>query len=70
MNSEYRKGRGAQVQAKNPFMAQEYVTEHIEGLDEELLPEVIQTQIFYDTPKKIVNKVDSPDLRLAYSLNP
>ena len=70
MIDEYRKGRGAQIQAKNPYLAHEYVQEHIEGLDEELLEEKITTQIFYETPKKIVNKVESPDVGMGYSLNP
>ena len=28
------------------------------------------TQVFYETPKKIVNKVTSPDLGMMYSMNP
>lgn len=70
MNEEYHKGRGAQIRTSNPFLKQEYVAEHIEGLDEELLPEKITTQVFYETPKKVVNKVDSPDVGMGYSLNP
>lgn len=62
------KGRGAQLNAKNPFLAREVVKEHIEGIDdfEEPAP---NTEIFYDTPKKILNKVSSPDIGLSYSLN-
>lgn len=70
MEKEYRKGRGSQIKTENPFLAQQYVTEHIEGLDEELIPESLQTQIFYETPNKVVNKVDSPDVGMEYSLNP
>ncbi|UII28109.1 PA0069 family radical SAM protein [Fulvivirga maritima] len=70
MGEEYRKGRGSQIQTKNPYLSQEYVTEHWEGLDEELLMEQIPTQVLYETPKKIVNKVESPDVGMAYSLNP
>ncbi|MBL3654688.1 PA0069 family radical SAM protein [Fulvivirga sediminis] len=70
MDRDYRKGRGSQIQTKNPYLSQEYVTEHWEGLDEELLMEQIPTQILYETPKKIVNKVESPDVGMAYSLNP
>ncbi|ELR69816.1 Radical SAM domain protein [Fulvivirga imtechensis AK7] len=70
MNEGYHKGRGAQIKTTNPFLKQEYVAEHIEGLDEELLPEKIVTQVFYETPKKVVNRVESPDVGMAYSLNP
>lgn len=66
---DYFKGRGAQLNTKNKFLKQAYVTEHIEGLDEPLL-EHTATQYFEDHPKKIVNKIDSPDLHLVHSLNP
>ena len=66
---DYLKGRGAQIKTGNRFMKNEYVTEHIEGLDEEMAS-APTTQIFQDTPKKIVNKVDSPDLGMMYSMNP
>ena len=66
---DYLKGRGAQISTANKFLKQEYVAEHIEGLDEEMLS-APTTQIFHDTPKKIVNKVDSPDLGMMYSMNP
>ncbi|POY37493.1 radical SAM protein [Solitalea longa] len=69
MESEYFKGRGAQLNTKNPYLKLEYVTEHIEGLDEPLL-ENSATQLFKESAKKIVNKVESPDLPLMYSLNP
>jgi DNA repair photolyase len=66
---DYLKGRGAQIKTANKFLQQEYVAAHIEGLDEEMMSSP-STQIFHDTPKKIVNKVDSPDLGMAYSMNP
>lgn len=69
MDQEYFKGRGAQIKTGNKFLKAEYVTEHIEGLDEALL-EAPNTQIFFETSKKIVNKVDSPDLPMMYSMNP
>ena len=70
MEKEYRKGRGSQIRTENPFLSQHYVTEHPEGLDEELLPKYLQTQVFYETPSKVVNKVTSPDVGMEYSLNP
>jgi len=66
---DYFKGRGSQIRTGNKFLKNEYVTEHIEGLDEPLLS-APTTQIFYEQPAKIVNKVNSPDLSLMYSLNP
>ena len=66
---DYFKGRGSQIRTRNKFLKNEYVTEHIEGLDEPLLS-APTTQVFYEQPAKIVNKVNSPDLSLMYSLNP
>jgi DNA repair photolyase len=66
---DYIKGRGAQIKTENKFLKNQYVTEHIEGLDEPLF-EAPHTQIFYEHPKKIVNKVTSPDLGMMYSTNP
>lgn len=66
---DYFKGRGAQIKTENKFLKAQYVTDHVEGLDEPLL-DAPATQIFIEHPKKIVNKVDSPDLGMAYSMNP
>jgi DNA repair photolyase len=68
-NPDYFKGRGAQVNTQNPFSKNTYVTDHIEGLDEPILSNS-KTQFFHEHPKKIVNKIDSPDLRGMYSMNP
>lgn len=68
-DDEYLKGRGAQIRTGNKFLKAQYVTEHIEGLDEPLLS-APTTQVFYEQPKKIVNKVTSPDLGMMYSMNP
>jgi DNA repair photolyase len=65
----YFKGRGSQIKPRNKFLQQEYVTEHIEGLDEPLLSNPA-TQVFYETPKKILNKIESPDLGFGLSMNP
>ncbi|WP_242928354.1 PA0069 family radical SAM protein [Pontibacter vulgaris] len=66
---EYLKGRGAQYNPANPYLKQEYVADHIEGLDEPMLSNS-KTEFFKEHPKKIVNQVDSPDLGLTYSMNP
>jgi len=69
VEESYFKGRGAQFKTSNRFLKNEYVTDHIEGLDEPLLENPI-TQIFHESPKKIVNRVDSPDLGFGHSMNP
>ncbi|CAN5513201.1 PA0069 family radical SAM protein [soil metagenome] len=69
MDESYFKGRGAQIKPENKFLKAHYVTDHIEGLDEPLL-DTPTTQIFIEHPKKIINKVDSPDLGMMYSMNP
>ena len=69
MDESYFKGRGAQIKTENKFLKGQYVTDHIEGLDEPLL-ETPATQIFIEHPKKVINKVDSPDLGMMYSINP
>ncbi|MFC3198522.1 PA0069 family radical SAM protein [Parapedobacter deserti] len=68
-NSAYFKGRGAQVNTHNKFVAQRYVAEHVEGLDEEFL-ENSGTQLINEHPKKIISTNDSPDLPMGYSVNP
>ncbi len=65
----YFRGRGAQIKTENKFLKAQYVTDHVEGLDEPLLA-APTTQVFYENPKKIVNKVTSPDLGMMYSMNP
>ena len=69
MGDNYIKGRGSQLNPSNPFLRQDYVTDHIEGLDGELFS-APRTQLFFESPKGIVNKIESPDLGLSYSINP
>ena len=69
MENDYFKGRGAQIKSENKFLKSQYVTDHIEGLDEPLLENPL-TQIFQENAKKILNRVDSPDLGFGYSMNP
>ncbi len=65
----YFKGRGAQLNTHNRFLKQEYVQDHIEGLDEGFLQKE-KTELIYTWPKTIINKVESEDLGFGYSLNP
>lgn len=68
-NNDYFKGRGAQVNTHNKFLRNRYITEHIEGLDEDLY-ENKATQIIEAFPKSIVSVSDSPDISFTYSINP
>lgn len=65
----YKKGRGAQFNTKNRFIKNESTREHIEGIDEWIESD-IQTQYIEVFPKTIVNKVESPDVGMMYSMNP
>ena len=65
----YFKGRGAQFNPHSRFQKSQYVQEHVEGLDEEFLQKE-KTEIIYTYPKTIINKVESTDIGLGYSLNP
>jgi len=66
---QYLKGRGAQFNPKNRFLKNETVKEHIEAIDEWIEPNVA-TQFLEEKAKGIVNKVDSPDVGMWYSMNP
>jgi len=64
------KGRGAQHQLSNSFSQQEFTTAWDEGIDEYAHLDKPSTQVFYEYPKKIINKVCSPDVGMDYSVNP
>ena len=65
----YKKGRGAQFNTKNKFIINERTQEHIEGIDD-WIESTVQTQFIDVFPKTIVNKVESPDVGMMYSMNP
>lgn len=65
----YFKGRGAQVNPHNRFVKNDYVREHDEGIDE-WEEEDHKTTFIFGKSKSIVNKIESPDVGMAYSLNP
>ena len=66
---QYLKGRGAQFNPKNRFLKNETVREHIESIDDWTIPNP-ETQYLEENAKGIVNKVDSPDVGMWYSMNP
>lgn len=68
-SANYLQGRGAQINTPNRFLKEEQSREHIEGIDlweNEQTP----TQYLEQEARTIVNKVDSPDVGMGYSMNP
>ncbi|HNB80774.1 MAG TPA: PA0069 family radical SAM protein [Chitinophagaceae bacterium] len=63
------KGRGALINPANRFLATEYAIEHPEAIDD-WERESTGTQFYEEHGKTIVNKVKSPDIPIAWSLNP
>lgn len=68
-DGSYLKGRGAQLNTQNRFLLHQSVQEHVEGIDEWTLSNKATTYIATQA-KSIVNKIDSPDVGMWYSMNP
>jgi DNA repair photolyase len=68
-SNTYLRGRGAQFNTKNRFLINEETKEHIEGIDDWEVSN-IPTQYIEQQSKTIVNKVESPDVGMGYSMNP
>ena len=66
---QYLAGRGAQFNTKNRFLKNERIREDIEGIDD-WSEENASTQYIEQESKTIVNKVESPDVGMSYSMNP
>jgi DNA repair photolyase len=66
---QYKKGRGAQFNPKNRFLKNQRVKEHIEAIDDWVEPNP-ETIFLEEHARSIVNKVDSPDVGMWYSMNP
>lgn len=69
MSDSYKKGRGAQYNPDNPYLKLSLDASDWDGID---IPDedIVQTQYFHDRPKKVLNKVTSPDIPGDYSINP
>lgn len=68
-SQQYKHGRGAQINTSNRFLKTGTEKIHVEAIDdweETNLP----TQYIEQQSKTIVNKVDSPDVGMGYSMNP
>ena len=68
-DEQYHAGRGAQINTKNRFLKDEKTREHVEGIDDWTDP-ALATQYIEQESKTIVNKVDSPEVGMWYSMNP
>ena len=68
-SDQYLQGRGAQYNTRNKFLKTESTREHVEGIDD-WSEENSPTQYIEQDSKSIVNKVDSPDVGMMYSMNP
>ncbi len=66
---QYLFGRGAQINTKNKFLKEEKTKEHIEGIDD-WTEANSATQYLEQQAKTIINKIDSPDVGMSYSMNP
>lgn len=66
---QYLSGRGAQFNTKNKFLKNHAAKEEIESIDD-WEEANLGTQYLEQQTKSIVNKVDSPDLGMMYSMNP
>lgn len=68
-DQQYLAGRGAQINTKNRFLKDEKTKEHAEAIDDWEEANVA-TQYQEQEVKSIVNKVESPDVGMMYSMNP
>ena len=66
---EYVAGRGAQFNTKNKFLKGEITRLHSEAIDDWQL-QLKPTQYIEQQSKSIVNKVESQDVGMSYSMNP
>lgn len=66
---QYRHGRGAQINTKNKFIKNESTKENVEAIDD-WEESNIRTQYIEQQSKTIVNKIESPDVGMSYSMNP
>ncbi|GAB4234400.1 MAG: PA0069 family radical SAM protein [Ekhidna sp.] len=64
------KGKGAQINVPNRFFQTSVTTDDSDGMDEALMEDKPATQVFYETPKKIISSNKSPDIGLERSINP
>ncbi len=66
----YIKGRGAQINTANPFHNLEYDNQPIDWENAEEGETGLRTEYIPVYPKTIINKVESQDIPMSYSMNP
>lgn len=64
------KGRGAQINTFNPFSRQQVWLDHVDSYHEEEQGPGPATIFQYESAKRLINKVESPDIPAPYSMNP
>ncbi len=69
MNKPFEKGRGAQFNSENKFLAHSFEAEYDDRLMEEDLHPNPKTQFFVENSKKILSTFNSPDLPMGKSIN-
>ncbi len=68
---DYQKGRGAQFNSANSFLANRYELDDADAsYDDDFPKPVLKTQFFEETPKQIVSRSNSPDVGFSASINP
>ncbi|AUD01342.1 PA0069 family radical SAM protein [Spirosoma pollinicola] len=69
--SDYRKGRGAQFNLANSFLAHQYEPDNLgDAFDDDFPAPTVKTQFFEETPKQIISRPNSPDIGFQASINP
>ena len=64
------KGKGAQYNPGNPFSKNSVGIVHEEGVDEFVHEEKPKTQLYFESPKNVLSRNKSPDLKWDFSVNP
>ena len=67
---DYIKGRGAQINTPNPFHEYHSSLNGLQWFDDDEIDRFKTTEYLETHPKTILNKVDSPDIGMSYSMNP
>ncbi|MFZ4753614.1 MAG: PA0069 family radical SAM protein [Chitinophagaceae bacterium] len=68
-DGQLKKGRGAQTNPANRFQLKSYQIEHPEAIDD-WEHQKLETTYYEEQSRTIVNKINSPDIPLSWSLNP
>lgn len=69
IREDYLHGRGAQFNQASRFLRRSLVKEHPEAIDDWVEPD-LATQYLEEQARSLVNRVDSPDVGMWYSMNP